>query len=107
MGENFPFDAFANGLQDTNGNALGDYAYAMSKFAQQNVITITASDPITTRPDPGASPTDLGMFTITRGGFPLNSIIVYLSPGAADPGEGVPGEVQPFLFVLYVNNPGH
>ena len=94
-----PANPFSNGQQDANGNALGDYAYVAAKLAQQNVITISATDPVTTKPDPGLSPTDLGAFTITRGGFPLNSITVNLGVGGAGAGVGVPG-------VDYVALPG-
>ena len=33
---------------------LSDYAYVTNLLASQNVITITATDPTATQPDPGA-----------------------------------------------------
>jgi uncharacterized protein (DUF1800 family) len=86
-----PTNAFSNGTQDANGNPMNDYAYVTNLLAQQNVVTITASDYTATQPDPGQLPTSTGQFTITRGGFPLNSITVNL--GANGPGAGfaVPG----------------
>ncbi|MFZ0826477.1 MAG: DUF1800 family protein [Verrucomicrobiia bacterium] len=81
-----PSNAFSNATLDGNGNPLNDYQYVVGKLASQNVITIAATDPVTTQPDPGQSPTDLGAFTVTRGGFPLNAITVNLGPGG--PGVG-------------------
>jgi uncharacterized protein (DUF1800 family) len=77
-----PSNAWSNGQQDANGQPLNDYQFVTNQLAQQNVITIVATDPVTTQPDPGAKATDLGIFTITRGGFPLNSITVNLGLGA-------------------------
>ena len=79
-------NAWSNATLDGNGNPLTDYQYAAGKFAAQNVVTIKATDPVTTQPDPGATPTDLGSFTVSRGGFPLNAITVNLTTGG--PGTG-------------------
>ncbi len=81
-----PSNAWSNGQPDGNGNALSDYAYATNLLASQNVITITATDPTATEPDPGQSPSATGQFTVTRGGFPLDSILVNL--GTSGPGLG-------------------
>jgi hypothetical protein len=81
-----PFNAASNGQVDTNGNLLNDLPYATAKIAAQNVFTIVASDPVTFQPDPGVAPTDFGMLTISRGGFPLNAVTVNLSSGG--PGAG-------------------
>ncbi len=81
-----PSNAFSNATLDSNGNALNDYQYVVGKLASQNVITIAATDPVTSQPDPGQSATDLGVFTVTRGGFPLNSVTVNL--GLGGPGIG-------------------
>jgi uncharacterized protein (DUF1800 family) len=81
-----PSNAFSNATLDGNGQPMTDFQYATAMLAQQNVVTIAATDPVTTQPDPGASPTDLGVFTVTRGGFPLNSVTVNLNPGG--PGTG-------------------
>ncbi|MGP8239662.1 MAG: DUF1800 family protein [Limisphaerales bacterium] len=81
-----PFNPFSNGHQDTNGNPIGDYAYATGMLSRQNVITMTATVPAATEPDPGAESTSLGQFTIARGGFPLNAITVNLGVGGPGPG---------------------
>ena len=81
-----PSNAWSNGQQDFNGNAMTDYAYVTNVLASQNVITIVATDPAAMQPDPGQSATATGQFTVTRGGFPLNSITVNL--GLGGPGIG-------------------
>src|SRR5256886_419514 len=81
-----PMNPSSNGQLDGNGQPLGDYAYATGKLASQNVITIAATDPAANQPDPGHSATDMGSFTISRGGFPLNTITVNLAMGG--PGAG-------------------
>jgi hypothetical protein len=81
-----PSNAWSNATLDGNGVPLNDYQFVVGKFAAQNVVTIAATDPVTTQPDPGAAATDLGVFTISRGGFPLNSITVNLATGG--PGTG-------------------
>ena len=45
-----PFNPFSNGHQDTNGNPIGDYAYATGMLSRQNVITMTATVPAATEP---------------------------------------------------------
>jgi len=86
-----PFNPFSNGTLDNNGQLLSDYAYVTNRLASQNVITISATDPVTTEPDPGASPTDLGQLTVTRGGFPLNAVTVNLALGGPGPGFATEG----------------
>lgn len=81
-----PTNAFSNGSQDTFGNAMSDYAYVTNLLASQNVVTIAATDPAATEPDPGQPATATGQFTITRGGFPLDSIFINLALGG--PGSG-------------------
>ena len=81
-----PSNAWSNATLDGNGIALNDYQFVVGKFAAQNVVAIAATDPITTQPDPGTAATDLGVFTISRGGFPLNAITVNLATGG--PGTG-------------------
>ncbi len=71
-----PSNALSNATLDGNGNAMLDWPFVTNKLAQQNVITVMATDPVTVEPDPGQSPTDLGTFTISRGGFALNSVTV-------------------------------
>ena len=86
-----PFNPASNGQLDGNGQPMSDYAYATNKLASQNVIAISATDPITTQPDPGQNATDLGVFTISRGGFPLNSITVNLGLAGSGNGFATPG----------------
>jgi uncharacterized protein (DUF1800 family) len=86
-----PFNPASNGQQDANGNALSDYAYVTNLLASQNVITIAATDPTATQPDPGQNATATGQFTVTRGGFPLNSITVNLGPGGSGTGYATNG----------------
>ncbi len=82
-----PMNQFSNGQLDSSGHPMNDYAYATGRLQIQNVITITATDPVTTQPDGTGPPTDLGVFTVTRGGFPLNAITV--SNSLAVPGPGI------------------
>jgi len=86
-----PLNPFSNGNLDTNGQLISDYAYVTNRLAAQNVFTIAATDPITTEPDPGGSPTDLGVLTLTRGGFPLSAVTVNLSLGGPGPGFATEG----------------
>src|SRR5208337_4511062 len=57
----------------------------------QDVFVITASNPTATQPDPGQPSTSLGQFTITRGGFPLDSVAVGLALASPGPGVAVEG----------------
>jgi uncharacterized protein (DUF1800 family) len=84
-----PFQPASNGQLDVNGQPIGDYAYAASRLASQNIVTIIASDPAAFQPDVNAAVTGPGEFTIIRGGFPLNSITVNLAPAAPGPGIAV------------------
>ncbi|HEY3856932.1 MAG TPA: DUF1800 family protein [Verrucomicrobiae bacterium] len=86
-----PTNPYSNGQQDSNGNALSDYAYATNMLASQNVISIVASDNAATEPDLGDTATTDGQFTVSRGGFALNDITVNLGPGGSGAGFGVPG----------------
>ena len=85
-----PSNAWSNGQQDLNGNAMSDYEYATNLLAQQNVISITASDATASEPDPGQTATATGQFTVTRGGFPLDTITVNLSSGTSGAGMATP-----------------
>ena len=86
-----PLNPFSNGTLDTNGQLVSDYTYATNKLASQNVFTISVTDPITTQPDPSNAPTDLGVLTVTRAGFPLNTVTVGLNLGGPGPGFAVEG----------------
>jgi uncharacterized protein (DUF1800 family) len=86
-----PTKPFSNNQLDAFGQPMGDYAYAAARMASQNVVTITANDPTCVQPDPGRTAGDLGQFTITRGGFPLNSITVNLSTAGPGTGLATPG----------------
>ncbi len=81
-----PFNAWSNNQQDANGNAMTDYQYVTNLLAQQNVITIAATDPVATEPDLGQTASAMGQFTVTRGGFPLDAVTVNLALGG--PGTG-------------------
>ena len=87
-----PSNALSNATLDNNGNAMLDWPFVTNRLTQQNVITVTATDPVTYEPDPppGAA-TDLGTFTITRAGFALNAITVNftLATNAGCAKEGV------------------
>jgi len=85
-----PNNPLSNGTLDGNGNQMTDYQYVVGRLASQNVITIAATDPVTTEPDPGVSASDYGTFTVTRGGFPLNLATVHLQLGGPGTGFGVP-----------------
>ncbi len=84
-------NAYSNGQQDFNGNPLSDYAYVTNGLASQNVISITASASTAAEPDPGQKSTATGLFTITRGGFPLDNITVNLGVGGPGIGFAVAG----------------
>jgi hypothetical protein len=81
-----PTKAASNNQLDGSGQPMGDYAYATSKLASQNLITISATDPTANQPDPGQNAVNFGQFTVARGGFPLNTVTVNLGPGG--PGAG-------------------
>ena len=86
-----PSNAWSNATLDGNGNAMADYQYVTNMLAQQNVISVAATDPVTVQPDPGQAATDLGVFTFTRGGFALNALTVTftLATNAGCAKEGV------------------
>jgi uncharacterized protein (DUF1800 family) len=86
-----PGNAFSNAHLDTNGQLISDYAYATNQLALQNIFTITATDPVTTQPDPSNAPTDLGQLTVARSGFPGSTITVNLALGGPGPGFGIEG----------------
>jgi hypothetical protein len=76
----------SNGAEDAFGNAMSDYAYVTNMLAFQNVISIVAPGAAATEPGLGQKSTATGMFTVTRGGFPLDSITINL--GLGGPGVG-------------------
>jgi uncharacterized protein (DUF1800 family) len=86
-----PSNAWSNAQQDINGNALSDYAYVTNLLASQNLITIAATAATAMQPSPGQKPPATGQFTITRGGFPLDSITVNLGPGGPGAGFAIAG----------------
>jgi hypothetical protein len=96
----------SNGQLDNNGQPMTDYAYVTNRLASQNVVTITATDPVANQPDPGQSALNLGVLTISRGGFPLNSIHVNLGLPPPAPGLGVQGVDFAPLPRLVTLNPG-
>jgi Protein of unknown function (DUF1800)/PA14 domain len=86
-----PTNADSNGQQDFDGAAMNDYEYVTNMLASQNVITIAASDPTATEPDPGQKSSNTGLFTITRGGFSLDSITIKLAQGGSGAGFATAG----------------
>lgn len=86
-----PLNPTSNNQLNGVGQLMNDYAYATGKLASQNVFSISATDPSTVEPDPGQPATDVGMVTISRGGFPLSSVKVNLTlgTGAGFATEGV------------------
>jgi hypothetical protein len=92
-----PFNSFSNGQIDANGKPINDYTYVVGKLALQNVVWISATGPAAVEPDPGQTAGATGQFTITRGGFPLDSIIVNLGLGGPGTGYAVQGLDFPYL----------
>ncbi len=86
-----PLNPVSNGQLDANGQPLNDYAYVVGKLALQNVVTISATTPTANQPDPGQNAVNLGVLTVTRGGFPLNGVLVTLGLGAPGPGVAIEG----------------
>ena len=86
-----PTKPSSNGQLDGNGQPMTDYAYATNRLASQNVVTLSATDPAANQPDAGQSAVNLGVLTVYRGGFPLNSITVNLGLPPASPALGVEG----------------
>ena len=81
-----PLNPMSNNTLDANGQLMTDAVYAAGKLGTQNIFSIAATDPTTVQPDPGTSPTDLGVLTVSRGGFALKSVTVNLALGG--PGSG-------------------
>ncbi|HTL58890.1 MAG TPA: DUF1800 family protein [Candidatus Limnocylindrales bacterium] len=86
-----PMDPSSNGQRDANGQLLNDYQYAIGKLEVQNAITITATDPTANQPDPGQTAENIGLLTVTRGGFALNGLLVNLGMAGSGPGVAVEG----------------
>ena len=82
-----PHNPNSNAQLDARAQPIGDYAFVTNNLAAQNVVSIKAPNPTATQPDPSQSPNETGAFAITRGGFPLDSILVNLS--VPEPGVGV------------------
>ncbi|HVV02171.1 MAG TPA: PA14 domain-containing protein, partial [Verrucomicrobiae bacterium] len=98
-----PNKSASNGQLDSQGRALNDSAYAISRFASQDQVFITATDDSAVEPDPGQKAGDLGQYTVTRGGFPLNTIQVNLAlggPGAGFATNGVDHAALPTSVIL-------
>ncbi len=86
-----PLNPYSNGTLDSNGKPINDYAYVVAKLGAQNSVSIVASDPTAVQPDPGQTSTSTGQFTVTRGGFALNSVTVNLTTAGPGAGYGIPG----------------
>ena len=76
----------SSGKFDNNGQPQNDFAFVTGKLALENVINLSATDPTAVAPDLGQRATSLGEITVTRGGFPLNSVTMNL--GLGGPGTG-------------------
>jgi uncharacterized protein (DUF1800 family) len=85
-----PLNAYSNGQLDANNQPLSDYAYVTGRLAAQNVVTIVATTPLATQPDPGQTALNAGVFTVTRGGFPLTSRVINLGV----PGLGIGAAIE-------------
>ena len=92
-----PLNPLSNGQLDNSGQPMNDYAYVTGKLASQNIVTISATDPVATQPDPGQNPINVGELAITRGGFPLRAITVGMT--IAGPGAGYATEAVDFAAV--------
>ena len=86
-----PLNPVSNGFLDHNGQPLNDLAYVTGRFGSQNVISLSATDPTANQPDTGQLAVNNGQFTVTRGGFPLNSITVNLTVPTGVTGAGTEG----------------
>jgi len=86
-----PTKATSNNQLDGTGQPMNDYAYVVSRLASQNVVTIVATDPTANQPDRGQNAANMGVFTVSRGGFPLDTITVNLGLGGPGTGFAVPG----------------
>src|SRR4029077_18344426 len=58
---------------------------------------ISATDPTATQPESNQAATSFGLFTVSRGGFPLNSITVNLGLGGPGTGFATEGVDHAFL----------
>ncbi len=97
-----PLNAYSNGQLDGSGRLMNDYAYVVGQLANQNVVTLSATDSITTQPDTNSAATDFGLITVTRGGFPLNAVTVNLALAAPGPGIATEGvDFSPLQRSLY------
>lgn len=86
-----PLNPNSNGELDQLGQPIGDFAFASARIGSQNLVSISATDPTANQPDPGQNPINSGLITISRAGFPLNSISVNLALVPAGPGVAVEG----------------
>lgn len=67
---------FSNSSPITAQSSYNSSTLSSTLTAQQNVVTVAATDPATTAPPDGSTPaTDLGLITINRGGYYLFSTI--------------------------------
>jgi len=92
-----PLRSTSNNQLDDAGQPLTDYNYAIGRLASQNTVTISAVDPTCVEPDALQAAQDLGQFTVTRGGFPVNLLIVNLAVGGT--GSGFASENVDHAFI--------
>ncbi len=97
-----PLRPTSNGQLDANGHPLTDYAYVVGQLANQNVVTISGTDPIANQPDPNQAPINLGLLTVKRAGFPLHDLTVALGIGPPGPGVALAGvDYDPLVSSVY------
>jgi uncharacterized protein (DUF1800 family) len=74
-----PTKSASSGQIDFVGQAVSDYAYVTNALAAQNILSISATDPTSNQPDPGQPAVNLGLLTVSRGGFPLGDLTANFS----------------------------
>lgn len=92
-----PLSSSSSAFLDENGAIPGDYNYAASRLAEHNRISIAAADPTAVQPGVGETATSLGAITVSRAGFPLDSVTVNLALGGPGTGYAVEGVDHAFL----------
>jgi uncharacterized protein (DUF1800 family) len=86
-----PLNQFSNATFDQNGLLLNDYLYAAGKLPAKNSFSISATDATANEPDLGQSALNSGQLTITRDGFPLDSVTINLGVNGVGAGLATEG----------------
>lgn len=99
-----PFNPVSNGKLNILGQPLNDADFVRDYIlAAPNVVTIEATIPAVTQPDPGQPPVTEGLFTIRRAGLLHLPLAVTLALGGGGPEyatEGVDYGVMPRLITF-------